>query len=90
LSWPFGVAAVFDVTVGILVTLGLFTRFAAFIGSGEMAAAYFIRHLPSALLPAQNGGQPAVLFCFAFLFMAAYGAGIWSLDSMMGGSRRRT
>jgi putative oxidoreductase len=89
LSWPFGVAALIEVILGTLIVLGLFTKFAAFIGAGEMAVAYFIRHLPAALLPVQNGGQPAVLFCFAYLFMAAYGSGIWSIDSMMGGSRRR-
>jgi len=81
LSWPFGVAGVIEVIVGLLVILGLFTRYAAFLASGEMAVAYFMVHFPTAAMPVQNMGQPAVLFCFAFLFMAAYGSGIWSVDA---------
>ncbi len=84
LSFPFGVAGAIEVVVGLLVTIGLGTRFAAFIGSGEMAVAYFMTHAPNALLPVQNGGQAAVLFCFGFLYMAARGAGVWSVDGSMG------
>lgn len=90
LSWPFGVAGLIEVIVGTLIVLGLLTRPAAFIASGEMAVAYFIQHVPAALLPVQNGGQPAVLFCFAFLYMAARGAGIWSVDAMRTGSSARS
>lgn len=84
LSFPFGIAGAIEVVVGLLVTIGLGTRFAAFIGSGEMAVAYFMAHASNALLPVQNMGQAAVLFCFGFLFMAARGGGIWSVDGAMG------
>ena len=87
LSWPFGVAGIIEVIVGVLVTIGLFTRPAAFLGAGEMAVAYFMVHFQTAPLPVQNMGQPAVLFCFAFLYIAARGAGIWSADAAMGGGR---
>jgi putative oxidoreductase len=90
LSWPFGVAGLIEVIVGALLVVGLLTKYAAFIGAGEMAVAYFMTHLPNGLLPVQNGGQPAVLFCFAFLYIAARGAGIWSVDGATsgGGSAR--
>ena len=90
LSWPFGVAGLIEVIVGVLLVIGLLTKPAAFIGAGEMAVAYFMTHLPNGLLPVQNGGQPAVLFCFAFLYIAARGAGIWSADGARagGGSTR--
>lgn len=83
LSWPFGVAGALEVVIGLLVTIGLGTRYAAFVGSGEMAVAYFMQHFPNALLPVQNGGQAAVLFCFAFLYIAARGGGLWSADGAM-------
>ena len=69
---------------GILVMIGLFTRWAAFICSGEMAAAYWMAHGTKALLPILNGGELAVLYCFVFLFIAAHGAGIWSVDAAQG------
>ncbi len=84
LSFPYGIAGALEVIVGVLLVIGLGTRPAAFLASGEMAVAYVMSHLPNALLPVQNGGQPAVLFCFAFLYMAARGSGIWSVD----GSRK--
>jgi putative oxidoreductase len=65
---------------GTLILLGLFTRPAAFICSGEMAFAYFIGHFPSGFWPIQNHGEPAVLFCFIFLFLAGNGPGPLSLD----------
>jgi putative oxidoreductase len=81
LSFPYGVAACIEVVVGTLIILGLFTRVAAFVGAGEMAVAYFMSHFSAtAMLPVQNNGQPAVLFCFGFLYMAARGAGAWALD----------
>jgi len=81
LSVPYGVAGVIEVVVGVLLVIGLFTRPAAFIASGEMAVAYFMSHFSAtAMLPVQNDGQPAVLFCFAFLYIAARGAGAWGLD----------
>jgi putative oxidoreductase len=80
LSYPFGIAGALEVVIGVMVIVGLGVKPAAFIASGEMAVAYFTAHLPNALLPVQNGGQAAVLFCFAFLYMASRGAGIWSVD----------
>ncbi len=67
---------------GLLVFLGLFTRPVAFILAGEMAVAYFQFHQPRALLPVQNQGELAVLYCFIFLYFAAHGAGEWSLDAL--------
>ena len=68
---------------GILIAIGLFTRVAAFISSGEMAVAFFMVHAKSSLIPRLNGGEPAVLFCFIFLFIFFYGAGRLSLDSLL-------
>ncbi|RBP06296.1 putative oxidoreductase [Roseiarcus fermentans] len=65
---------------GVLVTLGLFTRPVAFVLSGFMAVAYFLAHFPQSVFPAINYGEPAVLFCFVFLYLAAAGPGPWSLD----------
>lgn len=78
-----GAAGVIEFIGGILIVLGLFTRPAAFVLSGEMAFAYFIGHVPSGsfLMPLMNGGEPAVLFSFIFLFIAATGPGKWSLDA---------
>jgi putative oxidoreductase len=83
-SWPFGVAGPIEVVVGICLILGLLTNVVAFIAAGEMAVAYFMNHFPIAPFPVQNMGQPAVLFCFAFLYMAAKGSGIWSVDAARG------
>jgi putative oxidoreductase len=79
----YGAAAIIEVVGGLLIAIGLFTRVVAFITSGEMAFAYFIEHQPQGTLPVQNMGVEAVLFCFAYLYMAARGAGIWSVDSLM-------
>ncbi len=73
-------AAVIESVGGALITLGLFTRWTAFICSGQMAVAYFMAHQPQGLIPVLNRGDPAVLFSFIFLLMAARGAGVWSLD----------
>jgi putative oxidoreductase len=75
-------AAVIEVIGGGLVALGLFTRILAFVLSGEMAAAYFIGHFPRGFWPGLNGGDLAVLFCFVFLYLAAAGAGPWSVDAL--------
>jgi putative oxidoreductase len=61
--------------------IGLFTRPAAFVASGQMAVAYFLAHAPRALWPLHNGGELAVLFCFAFLYVASRGGGMWSVDA---------
>jgi putative oxidoreductase len=73
-------AGVIECVAGVLVTLGLFTRLAAFIASGEMAVAYFIGHFPKSFWPVANMGDAAVLFCFVFLYIAAAGPGAWSID----------
>jgi putative oxidoreductase len=65
---------------GVLITLGLFTRPAAFVLSGYMAVAYFWAHAPKSFFPVINGGVPAVLFCFVFLYLAAAGPGPWAID----------
>jgi len=65
---------------GVLVVLGLFTRPVAFVLSGFMAAAYFMAHFPQSFFPAINFGEPAVLFCFVFLYLASAGPGPWSID----------
>jgi putative oxidoreductase len=74
-------AGAIEVIAGVLITIGLFTRLAAFIASGEMAAAYFIGHFPKGFWPAENMGEGAILYCFIFLYLAAAGAGAWSIDS---------
>jgi putative oxidoreductase len=66
---------------GTLVMIGLFTRWAAFLASGLMAAAYWMGHGTKALLPIQNEGELAALYCFVFLFISTQGGGIWSLDA---------
>ncbi|UHL62838.1 DoxX family protein [Paralcaligenes sp. KSB-10] len=79
-----GLAGVLELVMGTLILVGLFTRFAAFIVSGEMAVAYFMAHASQGhvLAPSLNGGDAAVLFCFVFLFLVAAGAGAWSLDGL--------
>ena len=74
------VAGPIELIGGTLVMIGLFTRWSAFLCSGLMAAAYWMGHGLNALLPIQNQGEPAALYCFVFLYIAAAGAGIWSVD----------
>jgi putative oxidoreductase len=76
------VAAIIELVVGVLIALGLFTRLAAFIAAGEMAAAYWIAHAPRGFSPVVNEGDAAILFCFVFLYIAAAGPGAWSIDGM--------
>jgi len=66
---------------GALIMIGLFTRWAAFITSGQMAVAYWMAHGTKAFLPIQNNGELAVLYCFVFLFISTQGSGIWSIDA---------
>ena len=80
----FGLAGIIEIVFGILITIGLVTSFAAFIAGGQMAVAYFIGHFPKSFWPLENDGEPAVLFCFIFLFIATHGAGIWSVDAARG------
>lgn len=77
-----GFAGVVELVGGLLVAFGLFTGLAAFICSGQMAAAFFMAHFPKGALPILNQGELAVLYCFLFLYIAAHGAGIWSLDAL--------
>ena len=74
-------AGVIELLAGVLVTIGLLTRIAAFIASGEMAIGYFMMHFPKGFWPIANMGEGAILFCFVFLYIAAAGAGAWSVDS---------
>ena len=74
-------AGVIELVAGILVTIGLFTRLAAFIAAGEMAVGYFMMHFPQSFWPAVNKGEAAILFCFIFLYLAGAGAGAWSIDA---------
>ncbi len=76
-----GLAGAIEVICGGLVAIGLFTRVAAFIASGEMAFAFFITHFPKSFFPIINGGDAAVLYCFIFLFLAIEGGGCWSVDA---------
>jgi putative oxidoreductase len=73
-------AGVIECLAGVLVTIGLFTRIAAFIASGEMAIGYWMIHFPKSPWPIVNQGEAAILFCFVFLYLAAAGAGAWSID----------
>lgn len=75
-------AGVIELVTSILVLLGLFTRLAAFVAAGEMAVAIFMIHLPKSFWPTLNGGEPATLFAFIFLYLAAAGPGAWSLDGL--------
>lgn len=86
-AWPGWYAAAIELVAGVLVALGLFTRPAALVASGSMAYAYFTVHQLVGLLPIQNGGEPAVMFCWAFLLVAAFGAGPFALDTLI--QRRR-
>ena len=81
------IAGVIELVGGLLIAIGLLTRLVAFICSGEMAAAYFMYHQPQGAWPVENQGEPAVLYCFAFLYIATRGAGIWSVDAVRSGAR---
>jgi putative oxidoreductase len=76
-------AAWIEVVGGGLIALGLFTRAAAFICSGQMAVAYFMAHAPQGFYPALNMGEAAVLYCFVFLYLVFAGPGPWSLDAIV-------
>ena len=76
-------AGILELAGGALIFLGLFTRPVAFLLCGEMAVAYFQGHFPHGFWPVKNGGEPAVLYCFIFLFLCAAGAGPLSLDRIV-------
>ena len=80
-------AGAIELAGGILLLLGLFTRCAAFVMSGEMAFAYFISHAPSSFFPILNRGDGAILYCFVFLYIAFAGGGPWGIDSLIRAKR---
>jgi putative oxidoreductase len=85
------VAGVIELVGGILIALGFLASWAAFIASGEMAAAYFKQHAPRGFWPIMqggNGGELAILYCVVFLYIAARGSGILSVDALLGRSKR--
>ena len=82
ISFLLKVAGSIELTCGFLIMIGLFTEFAAILACGEMAFAYFLSHFPLSFWSIVSKGVPAVLFCFAFLFIATHGAGLWSLDKL--------
>lgn len=75
------IAGVIEIVTGVLLTIGLFTRPAAFLASGTMAAAYWLAHAPRDFFPVNNGGDAAILYCFVFLYLVAAGPGPWSVDA---------
>ncbi len=75
------VAGILELVGGVLITVGAFTRLTAFILAGMMAVAYFMAHMPNSFFPIQNGGELAIMFCFVFLYLAAAGAGPYSVDA---------
>lgn len=79
-AWPSWWAAAIQFAGGALVLIGLGTRYAALLCSGSMAYAYFTVHQVDGLLPVQNGGEKAALFCFAFLLIAFLGNGAWAVE----------
>jgi putative oxidoreductase len=86
--WPGWWAALIQLVAGGLVLIGFLTRPAAILCSGSMAYAYFTVHAPKSVWPGVNGGEPAALFCWAFLTIALLGAGSWSVDHLIVRGRR--
>ena len=77
-----GFAGIIEFVGGIMVAIGLYTTPVAFVASGEMAYAYFTAHVSRGMWPIQNGGEPAVIYCFVFLYLCVAGSGKLSLDSV--------
>ncbi|MGV9670519.1 DoxX family protein [Gordonia sp. NPDC003504] len=82
-AWPSWWAAAIQLVGGLMVMLGVGTRIAAFIGSGSMAVAYFWKHLGDGMLPIQNDGDSAALFCWSLLLLVFIGSGRWALESVL-------
>jgi putative oxidoreductase len=76
------IAGVIELVTSVLVTLGLFTRVAAFVAAGEMAVGYWMVHAKTSFYPAVNMGEAAILYCFVFLYLAAAGPGAWAIDNI--------
>ena len=95
-DFPLWWAGLIEFVLGIMITVGFFTRIAAFIASGEMAFAYFYQHWPplkgggASFWPIANGGELAIMFCFAFLLIATTGAGVAAVDARRRGFARTT
>lgn len=85
-----GVAAIIELIGGLMIALGLYAAPAAFVASGTMAVAYFLRHAGQGFLPIVNRGELAVLYCFGFLLIAAMGSGRYSIDGIRSRGRLRT
>ena len=83
-----GVAGVIETIGGFLILIGLFTRPAALLASGEMAVAYFKVHIHRSFFPINNRGDNVVLFCFVMLFLAFAGGGVWAIDYWLARCRR--
>lgn len=95
IQWPFmemfkdgvpigslmGIGGLLEIIGGVLIVIGLFTRITAFVLCGMMAVAYFMFHAPAGFYPILNGGELALMYCFVFLYLAAAGAGPWSIDA---------
>ena len=81
LNNPGAFAGIIELVAGLLITIGLFTRPAAFLASGTMAVAYWMAHAPQNPFPINNGGDAAILYCFFFLYLVFAGPGPWSLDA---------
>jgi putative oxidoreductase len=77
-------AGTIELVGGVLLVLGFFTRFTAFVASGMCAVGYFMVHAPNGFYPATNGGEPILLYCFIFLYLAAAGGGTLSVDAKLG------
>ncbi|WP_372739932.1 DoxX family protein [Neptunomonas sp.] len=73
-------AGVIELVAGVLIMIGFYSRYAAFIASGTMAVAYWMAHGLNHPLPIANGGEITAFYCFAFLYIATKGPGIWSLN----------
>lgn len=81
LTSMYGIAGLIEVVGGTLIAIGLLTRVASFIASGEMAAAYFIAHFPDGFWPLANKGELPALYSFLFLYFVFAGPGPWSIDA---------
>ena len=80
----FGLAGVIELGGGVMIALGVFAGWAAFVCAGEMAVAYFWKHAPGGIWPVVNRGELAVMYCFVFLYIAARGGGRWELTAKSG------
>ncbi|MDQ8029215.1 MAG: DoxX family protein [Brevundimonas sp.] len=84
---PGAFAGLIEIVTGLLIALGLFTRPAAFVASGTMAAAYFLAHAPQNPFPVNNGGDAAILYCFVFLYFVFAGPGALNAEKLFGKKR---